>query len=146
MAWTGTVTYEAEKDLNLWFNAASYTPATSLDLALDTGNVGVSGLQFEVSSGNGYAELAVTANTTNFPTISSGVTITNNTTIAFATATGAWTGNSGANTTCKGVVIKDSTTIGSGNQRFAGVLTTAETVVNNDVLQFTAGNFSCTMN
>lgn len=148
MAATGTCTYLAAKELNLWFNAAAYTFPGTFFLAIDTGNVGAAGLQFEVSSSNGYAELSVVANTTNFPTITATNVMVNGAsgTLSFATATGAWTGNSGANTTCKGLVQKDSGTIGSGNSLFFGVNTTAETVVINDVLQYTPGNFSVTFN
>ena len=120
------------------------TPAipTNWFIAVDTGVPTAAGLAFEVSSSNGYAELSVTRNTTNFPTISSGNTMNNGVTLAFATSTGAWTGNSGANTTCQGAVIKDSGTIGSGNQWWYGLFTTAQTIVNNNILEFLANNFS----
>lgn len=148
MAATGTCTYLAAKELNLWFNGATFTFPGTFFLAVDTGTSGASGVAFEVSSSNGYAELSVTASTTIFPTITGTNVITNGAsgTLQFGTATGAWTGNSGANTTCKGIVIKDSGTIGSGNSLFFGANTTAETVVNNDVLQYTPGNFTITFN
>lgn len=148
MAATGTCTFLAANELNLWFNGASYTFPGTFFLAVDTGTAGAAGLQFEVSSGNAYAELSVTASTTIFPTISATNVMVNGSsgTLSFATASGAWTGNSGANTTCKGLVIKNNGTIGSGNGLFFGQNTTAETVVNNDVLQYTPGNFSVTFN
>jgi hypothetical protein len=141
---SGTCTTVAQGFLNTWFNGATMSPAfpSAWSIALDTGVPTAAGLQFEVSSGNGYAELSITRNTTNFPTISSGNTMNNGVTFAFATSTGAWTGNSGANTTIQGAVIKDSTTIGSGNPWWYGLLTSAQTIVNNNVLQFLANNFS----
>lgn len=144
MSATGTCTYLAAKDLNLWFNGASFTFPGTIYLAADTGTSGASGLAFEVSSGNGYARLSVTCNTTNFPTISSTNVMNNGVTFSFATATGAWTGNGGANTTCKGIVIMDASS--GGNALFFGSNSVAETVVNNNVLQYTANNFTITFN
>lgn len=148
MAATGTCTYLAAKELNLWFSGTAYSFPGTFFLAVDTGTAGAAGLQFEVSSGNGYAELSVVASTTLFPNITATNVMVNGAsgTLSFATATGAWTGNSGANTTSKGLVIKDSGTIGSGNSLFFGSNTTPETVVNNDILQYTPGNFSVTFN
>jgi len=141
---SGTITAASQNILNNWFSAAALSPAlpTNWFIALDTGTPTAAGLAFEVSSGNSYAELSITRNTTNFPTISSGNTMNNNVTFAFATSTGNWTGNSGANTTIIGAVIKDSGTIGSGNSWWYGTLTTAQTIVNNNILEFLANNFS----
>ena len=128
--------------LNVWFTAASMSPAFPANwyIALDCGIPTTNGTQYEVSSGNSYARLSETRNTTQF----SSVTGTNNTmnnalTFAFATSTGVWTGNSGANTQVQGAVIYDAST--SGNPWWYGLLTTAQTVVNNNILQFLANNF-----
>ena len=144
MAATGTSTYLAAKYLNLWFNAASYSAVGTIYLAQDTGTIGAGGLQFEVSSGNSYARLSVTCNTTNFPTITSTNVMNNGVTLSMATASGPWTGNSGSNTTCKGCGIMDASS--SGNELFWGPNSTAETVVANDILQYTANNFTITFN
>ena len=146
MAATGTCTYLAAKDLNLWFNGAAFTFPGTIFLVVDTGTAGASGAQFEVSSGNSYTRLSVTCNTTNFPTISATNVMNNGVTFSFATATGAWTGNSGSNTTSKGIVINDTSGTSGGNNLFFGTNAVAETVVNNDVLQYTANNFTITFN
>ena len=92
MAGVCTVNAVDASILNNWFNAAALSPAlpTAWAIGLDTGTASASGLQFEVSSGNSYAELSLTRNTTNWPTISGTTsTITNSTTVFnFATATG----------------------------------------------------------
>ena len=146
MSATGTCTYLAEKALNLWFNGAAFTFSATLYVCLDTGTAGVGGLQYEVSSSNGYARYSVAQGTTNWPTISSGTTMSNGTAFTFTTATGAWTGNSGANTTIKGAVLTDNGTIGSGNNYMFGSLTTIETVVNNDIFSFPSGDFTIQLN
>lgn len=144
MAATGTCTYLAAKELNLWFNATAFTFPATMYLALDTGTAGAAGAQFEVTSGNAYARLSVANNATNFPVISATNVIINNVAFTFATATGAWTGNTGANTTVKGVVCMDAVTV--GNALLFGTLQTIETVVNNDILSFPIGQFSVTLN
>jgi hypothetical protein len=144
MAFTGTCTYLATKLLNSWWNATAFVWVTPTFLALDTGTSTAAGAQFEVTSGNAYARLSVTLNSTNFPVVSATSTIINNVAFTFVTATGAWTGNSGANTTVKWCVNYDAVT--TGNAYLAGILTTAETVVNADVFSFPIGNFSITQN
>lgn len=142
MAATGTCTYLAAKELNLWFNGAGYSfPGTGY-IEQDTGTSTGAGAAFPVTSGNGYARLATTFNTTNYPTISATNVMASSGTFSYATATGAWTGNSGANTLCKNGVYYDALT--TGNALFFGPNGTNETVVANDVLQYTA--ISITLN
>lgn len=143
---TCTVNSVAAGFLNLWFCATAMSPAfpTSWFLALDTGTASANGLQFEVSSGNAYARLSETRNTTQFTSLSGTANAMNNAvTFSFATATGAWTGNSGANTTVQGLVVMDAAS--AGNAWFWGPLTTAQTVVNNNILQFLSNNFTVTL-
>lgn len=86
VVWTsGKSNYLISKILNWIYNAASYTPPATLYLALWTttltaASTGSTGTE---ASYTGYARVAITANTTNFPTSSGGAAITNGTAITF---------------------------------------------------------------
>lgn len=138
---TGNSTTGAQAMLNNWFSGSS-APTLPADwyIALDCGTPTAAGLQYEVSSGANYSRYAAVRNTTNFPTISSGNTMNNGVTFAFAQASGAWTGNSGSNTQVQGAVIMDALT--SGAPWWYGMLTTPQTIINTNILQFLANNFS----
>lgn len=83
---SGKSNYFISKFENFIWNAAAYTPATSLDFALWTSALSASstGATAGECSYSGYARVAVTCNTTNFPTSSGGAAIANGTTITFA--------------------------------------------------------------
>lgn len=79
-------TYLANLDLDARYGSG--TPAT-IYVALSTANPTAAGSGLAEPSGNGYARVAVTNNTTNFPAASAG-SKSNGTEIAFATPTGSW--------------------------------------------------------
>ncbi len=106
-------------------------PAT-LYLALFTAAPTDDGGGTEVSGG-AYSRLAVTNNTTNWPTISgSQDTKSNASNLTFPTATGAW------GTVTHWGVFDGST---GGNLLLHGALVTARTVANGDIVRFPAGFF-----
>ena len=146
LAATGTFQYVAAKFLNLWFNGAAYSFPGTIYLGQDTGTPTATAAQYEVSSSNGYTRLAVVCSTVVFGTISATNVMTSTATVSMATATGAWTGNGGTNTTCKNGVFNDTSGTSGGNWLFWGLNGTAETVVINDVLQYTTGNMTITLN
>lgn len=79
--------YLESKVLNYLFNGAAFSIGT-LYVGLYTAAPTDAGGGTEVS-GNGYARVAVTCNTTNFPTTNDGV-IENGVTFNFPTPTGNW--------------------------------------------------------
>ena len=79
--------YTESKVLNYLFNGAAFSIGT-LYIGLYTAAPTDAGGGTEVT-GNGYARVAVTCNTTNFPTTSNG-TIENDVTFNFPTPTGNW--------------------------------------------------------
>jgi hypothetical protein len=85
---SGKGTSFANQVLNL-LNGVSITAPATVYIALFTTEEGAGGTGTEVVSGVGYSRVAVTCNTTNFPTASNG-SISNGTVIAFGTATGNW--------------------------------------------------------
>ena len=70
---------QISKLLNAEFNAAAYSSPATLYMALWTSALSASstGSTSGEASYSGYARVAVTANTTNFPTSSGGAAITN---------------------------------------------------------------------
>lgn len=115
--------------LNKIFNAASFPATATVYLALFTATPSDSGGGTEVT-GNAYARAAVTANTTNFPTTSTG-SISNGTAIAFPQATpSGW-----------GVVthfgIFDASS--AGNLLYWAALTASKTVDPLDTVSFAIG-------
>lgn len=77
--------------LNAVLNATSYTSPTTVYAALWTATLSASstGSTAGEASYTGYARVAITANTTNFPSSSSGSSIQNGTAITFAANAGS---------------------------------------------------------
>jgi len=125
----GKSDYLENKILDFLLGGVSYTPPTTLYIALFTVAPTDAGGGTEVS-GEGYARVAVANNTINFPAASNG-TKSNGTTITFPTATSDW-GQIVA------VGIYDSAT--NGNLLFWANLTTARTILSGDTAQFAAGS------
>jgi hypothetical protein len=87
-------------------------------------------------SGGGYARVAVTNNSTNFPGATSGSgSKSNGTQITFPTATGSW-----GTVTHWGVY--DAAT--GGNLLYWGELTTPRTITSGDTPRFNTGDFTIT--
>ena len=83
---SGKANYYISKLLNQFWNAAAYSFPSSIDFGLWTATLSASstGATAGEASYSGYARVTVTANTTNFPTSSSGANIQNATAITFA--------------------------------------------------------------
>lgn len=88
---SGKSNYLISKLLNQLFNATSYSFPGTLYAALWTTTLSASstGSSGTECSYTGYARVAVTANTTNFPTSSGGAAITNGTAITFGANAGS---------------------------------------------------------
>lgn len=105
---SGKSNTQISKILNAEFNAASYSSPTTLYFALWTATLSASstGSTAGEASYTGYARVAVTANTTNFPTSSGGGNIQNATAITFAA-------NGGTLQTMTYVAICDASSAGN---------------------------------
>lgn len=133
---SGKGTYWANHLLNQLFNAAAALAPATIYIALYSVAPTAGGGGTEATSGS-YARVAVTANTTNFPSASGGV-ISNGTAITFPLATADWSGavNQVATT------VMDAST--SGNEFYFGSLTTPKPVLSGDTAQFAIGALSVT--
>jgi hypothetical protein len=129
----GKSDYLENKVLDLLLGNVSYTVPSTVYIALYTSAPTDAGGGTEVSGG-GYSRVAVTNNTTNFPSASGG-SKSNGTTITFPTATADWG-------TVVAVGIFDAST--SGNLLFWANLTTSKTIQNGDTAQFAAGSLTFT--
>ena len=130
---SGKYQYLSQKMLNFLFNGGVFAAPGTLYVALFTVAPTISTTGTE-ATGSAYARLSVTSNTTNWPTISgSTTTITNNTTLTMATATGNW--SSSSNMTDAGLWDASS----AGNLLYWGDLTVAKPVLNGDTPSFAIG-------
>jgi len=129
----GKSDYLENKVLDFLLGGVSFTPPATVYIALFTVAPTDAGGGTEVSGG-GYARVAVTNNTTNFPAASNG-TKSNGSTITFPTATADWG-------TVVAVGIFDAAT--GGNLLFWANLTTSKTIQNGDTAQFAAGSLTFT--
>lgn len=112
--------------INEMFGGVGFTPPATVYVGLSTTAPNQSGTGIAEPSGNAYARVATTNNTTNFPNGVNGAKA-NGSTITFPTATGAWG-------TVAYFFISDAST--AGNILAYGTLTTAKTVTNGDTLSF----------
>lgn len=115
------------------FGGGNYTRPATLYFALFTSAPSDAGGGTEVS-GNAYARVAVTNNSTNFPAATSG-SKSNGTSIAFPTATGSW-----GTVTHYGVFDAAS----AGNLLVHGALTASKVIENGDSPSWGAGEFVVT--
>lgn len=130
---SGKYQYLSQKSLNWIFGGGTFTQPTTLYLALFSVAPTVSSTGTE-ATGSGYARVAITCNTTNWPAISgSTTTLTSGAAFNFAAATGNW--SSSANQVDAG--IWDALTV--GNLLYWGDLTTAKPVLNGDTPSFASG-------
>jgi hypothetical protein len=113
---SGKANYYISKLLNQFWNATAFTFPATLYMALWTATLSASstGSTAGEASYTGYARVAVTANTTNFPTSSGGGNIQNATAITFAA-------NSGTAQTMTYFAVLDAST--TGNLLFWGSIT-----------------------
>jgi hypothetical protein len=121
--------------LNHLFGSVAYSVPGTYHFALFTSAPNDAGGGTEVNtSSTGYSRVAVTNNTTNFPTISSG-SKANGTAIQFGTASAGW-----GSVVAFGIYDAAS----AGNLLFWGDLTTARTVLLGDQPRFAAGALTIT--
>jgi hypothetical protein len=127
--------YLENKVLDHVLGGGDYTRPGTVYVALYTAAPSDSGGGTEVSGG-GYARVAVTNNTTNFPAASGGAK-SNGTVIQFPTATASWG-------TVVAVGIFDAAS--AGNLLAWADLTTSKTVGSGDTASFAVGGLSITLN
>jgi hypothetical protein len=120
--------------LNYLYNSASFS--ATIYVALFTSDPTATGGGTEVT-GTGYARVAVTANTTNFPAASGG-SLSNGTLISFGTAGSDWAAGS---TKVTGVAfVKTSAgALGASDIIHYAPLSTARNILNGDPVQIPVG-------
>ena len=135
---SGKSTTQSNKILNAELNATAYSSPVTVYIALWTATLSASstGATAGEVSGGSYARVAVTCNTTNFPSASGG-SISNGTAINFPTPTAGWG-------TVTYVAILDSATLGAGNILYWGALTTSQTISSGNTVSFGIGALTVT--
>lgn len=130
--------YLEKKLLDHVFGGTAYSAPATLYLGLSTADPGDDGAALAEPSGGGYARVAVTNNTTNFPD-ATGTTPTTKATgaaIPFAGASGSW-----------GLITHfvwfDA--VSGGNILASGALTASQSVEPGDVPTFNAGALTLTL-
>lgn len=127
--------YLENKVLDHVFGATSFSAPATLYIGLSTTTITDAGGNITEPSGNGYARVSVTNNTTNFPNASGG-SKSNGTAITFPTASGSWG-------TVVDFFIADASS--SGNILGYGTLTTSKTVTNGDTVSIPSTQMSITL-
>ena len=115
-------TSHAAELLNKDFGATDYTPPATWYVGLRSGGTEL--------SGSGYARVAVTNNTTNFPNISTNIMV-NGTAITFPQASADWA-------TADEVALYVASS--GGTPKYTGVLDNPVTVRSGQTRQFAAGD------
>jgi hypothetical protein len=130
---SGKYEYLSQKILNYIFGGGAFSQPATLWLALFTVAPTISTTGTE-ATGGGYARVAITCNTTNWPAISgSTTTLTNGAAFTFPAGTGSGY-SAGANMTDAGFF--DAVT--AGNLLYWGDLTVAKPVLSADTPSFAA--------
>lgn len=133
----GFSTVQDNKFLDELFGGVNFVPPATVYIGLSTSTPAKAGTGVTEPSGNAYARVAVTNNTTNFPNAAGG-SKSNGTAITFAEATGAW---GGGNITH--FVAYDAIT--GGTFLGFGSITTPKTIVSGDTANFPVGTLTFTM-
>ena len=128
--------YLENKLLDLVFGATAFSAPATLYVGLSTTTITDAGGNITEPSGNAYARVAVTNNTTNWPAASAG-SKSNGTAITFAQATGSWG-------TITDFFIADAAA--AGNIIAYGVLTASKAIGNGDTASFAIGDIVITLN
>lgn len=131
---SGKSQYFVSKFLNQTFNAAAYSFPTTLYAALWTSSLTAAstGSSSGEASYGSYSRVAITANTTNFPTSSAGAAISNGTAVTFPTAT------SGPQTVTYFALLDAAT---NGNILYWGSITST-TISSGDTAQIVIGSLT----
>jgi hypothetical protein len=132
----GSSQYLAQQVLNYWFTAPASPAAkpTTVYVALCTNTVTTTTACTE-PSGNGYARVAVTASTGNWPITANSVA--NGAVITFPAATGSWG-------TITYFQIYDAST--AGNPLWYGALTSSQTISSGATPSFAISSLSVQLN
>lgn len=128
----GFTYYLDNKLLDLVFSNTAYTVPSTLYIGLSTTAPTQAGGNFTEPSGNGYARVAVTNNSTNWPAASNG-SKNNANAITFPQATGSWG-------TVTHFGIFDAAT--SGNLLAWGALSQSKAISAGDTPYFAAGSLT----
>lgn len=128
--------YLEKKLLDGALGGADFVRPATVYVGLSTTTITDAGGSITEPSGNGYARVAVTNNSTNFPAASgAGAAKSNGTAITFPTATGSWG-------TVTDWFISDASS--GGNIMFDGALASSRAVANGDTPSFAAGDLAFT--
>jgi len=133
---TGFSDYLENKLLNHILGGVAYNPLSTVYVGLSSTDPSEAGGNITEPVGNGYARVAVTNNTTNWPTVSNS-TKTNGATITWPQVSGAW-GNIAY------VVVFDQ--LVGGNALMGGVLNDPKSPTNGDTVQYGIGAFQLLLN
>jgi hypothetical protein len=117
------------------FGKTAYSVPATYYIGLSTSDPGETGSLAGEPSGNGYARVAVTNNTTNFPAASGG-TKSNGAAITFPEASGSWG-------TITHFFIADAET--AGNVIASGELLSSKTIDEGDIFYFDVGDLDITL-
>ena len=128
----GFTYYLDNKLLDLVFSNTAYTIPSTLYIGLSTKAPTQAGSNFTEPSGNGYARVAVTNNSTNWPAASNGAK-SNANAITFPQATGSWG-------TVTHFGIFDAAT--NGNLLAWGTLSQSKAISAGDTPYFAAGSLT----
>jgi hypothetical protein len=130
--------YAQQHILDQVFGATAWTAPGTLYVALSTGLATAAVVE---PSGNGYARVAMTNNTTNWPaaTGSNPASKSNGTAVTFPAVTG--TGQTWG--TVQSFAIYDASS--GGNLLAQGALTTSQTLMSGDTLAFAIGQLQITL-
>lgn len=131
----GFTDYTEGKVLDHIFGATSYSAPGTLYAALSTTTPTDAGGNFTEPSGNSYARVSITNNTTNFPNASGG-SKSNGTTITFPTASGSWG-------TVTHIGLYDASS--NGNLIVWAALSASKTIGNGDTASVAASGFTVTL-
>lgn len=126
--------YLDNKIVDLAFGGVAYSAPATVYVGLSTTTPTQSSTNVTEPSGNGYARVAVTNNTSNWPSASNG-SKSNANAIIFPTSTGSWG-------TLTYFVIYDAST--GGNLMGYGALTNSQTVSTGNTLSFAASALTIT--
>ena len=129
-------TYLNNLELNYSLGQTSYTPATTLYIALSTTSPNINGTGVTEPSGGAYARVAVANNKTNWST-STVSTLSNNNNIEFPESTANWG-------TITNVCVYDAAT--GGNLLYFSALTASRIVQVETSLLFVTGKLSFAKN
>lgn len=127
--------YLENKLLDHAFGGPDYTRATNTYVGLSTTTITDAGGNITEPSGNAYARVNLTNNSTNWPAASAGAK-SNGVAITFPTATGSWG-------TVTDFFISDASS--GGNILGYGALTTSKTIGNGDTASFAIGDLDITL-